>query len=222
MAASIAVLFDLDGTLLDANQSIRQTMNHVLAEKGQPTFTKAELDALIGHPLREILATKVKDASLIEPMALRYREVYGESGWVTVELFPGLEDLLRHLRAAGWPIGVVTSKGEQEAETVLFDLGVAQLFDAIVGDDDQRPLKPDPAPVHEAARRLKVPVGHCVMIGDTRFDIEAARAAGAYAIGVLWGNGSKESLEKAGSHATAKDASALAQLLERLAARIES
>src|SRR5690242_4828246 len=88
-----AVLWDLDGTLLESKQSIRECMNRVLAEKGRPTFTPAELDQLIGRPLREILATKAPPEE-VDAMALRYRVVYNESGWVTVTIHDGLVDLI--------------------------------------------------------------------------------------------------------------------------------
>lgn len=212
-----AVLVDLDGTLLDANLSIRQTMNQVLAERGQPTFSKAELEALIGHPLREILAHKAP-AAMVEPMALRYREVYNESGWVTCAPFPGMVDLLAGLRSMGWGVGVVTSKGEQEAGTVLFDLGILDLFDAVVGDDDARPLKPHPAPLVEACRRIGVDPSRAAMVGDTLFDVKAGRAAGCFTVGVLWGNGSRSSLVDAGAQALAKDPQQLGSLLRTWAA----
>ena len=214
------MLFDVDGTILDANQSIRQTMNHVLAEQGQPVFGKAELEGLIGHPLRDILRTKAKDLApdALERMALRYREVYNESGWVLAQPFPGITDLMSQLRREGVALGVVTSKGEEEAEKVFFDLGLGDAVETIVGDDDARPLKPDPAPVLEACRRLGVPVARACMVGDTRFDIEAARRAGAFAIGVLWGNGPRESLLEAGAQALVRDVNELGSVIRRWAA----
>jgi phosphoglycolate phosphatase len=208
-----AVLWDLDGTLLDSTLSIRETMNLVLAERGLPPFTRAELDALIGQPLRHILATKTKDAAVVEAMTHRYREAYNETGWVTVRVGEGLLDLVRDLRAAGVHQGIVTSKGQRETETLLTDLGIAQLFDAVVGDDDLRPLKPDPEPVREALRQLDVAPSAAVMVGDTRFDAEAARAAGVACIGVLWGMGSEASLRAAGAAVTVDDAAALAKVL---------
>jgi phosphoglycolate phosphatase len=217
VASPLAVLWDLDGTLLESNLSIRQTMNHVLAERGLPPFTKGELDALIGHPLRDILATRTADRAAVEAMALRYREVYIESGWVTVDLHAGVVPLVERLRARGHPQAVVTSKGQQEAEVLLEDLGVAHLFDAVVGDDDERPLKPDPAPVLEACQLLRREPAQAVMVGDTRFDVGAAKAAGAFAVGVLWGNGTAQSLREAGADALAKDAADLERVLARLA-----
>jgi 2-phosphoglycolate phosphatase len=208
-----AVLFDIDGTILDANLSIRETMNRVLVEKGQPTFTKAELEGLIGNPLRVILARKCNDAAVVEAMVPRYRDVYGESGWLLADLFPGIESLLRDLQANGVRTGIVTSKGQREAELLVADLGISDVFEAIVGDDDVRPLKPDAAPVLEACRRLQVKPTEAVMVGDTRFDILAGKSAGAEAIGVLWGNGSRAELAAAGADELARDVRELRRLL---------
>jgi phosphoglycolate phosphatase len=215
--AARAVLWDLDGTLLDSKQSIRDTMNTVLAERNLPGFTRDELAALIGHPLRDILATKTKDAAVVEAMTHRYRAAYNESGWVTVRVAEGLEDLLGRLRGEGIRTAVVTSKGQHETEVLLADLGVAHLFDAIVGDDDVRPLKPDPAPVREALALLGgVPPGNAVMVGDTTFDVGAAVRAGVACVGVLWGTHDRKTLLAAGASAAVSDAAGLAKALRAL------
>jgi phosphoglycolate phosphatase len=211
-----AVLWDLDGTLLDSRRSIRETMNTVLAERGLPGFTKDELGRLIGHPLRDILATKTGDKAAVEAMTHRYRAAYNESGWVTVCVAPGLEDLLRQLRASGVRNAVVTSKGQQETEILLSDLGVANLFDGIVGDDDVRPLKPDPAPVREALRLVGADPGEAIMVGDTTFDAGAAIGAGVRFVGVLWGTHDRPTLRAAGAVAIAEDAGQLGKALHQL------
>lgn len=214
-----AVLWDLDGTLLDSKQSIRDTMNTVLAERGLPAFTRAELDTLIGQPLRDILATKTADKAAVEAMTHRYRAAYNESGWVTVRIAEGLLDLLEALRRDGVRHAVVTSKGQHETETLLADLGVAHLFDGVVGDDDVRPLKPDPAPVREALRILGVAAGDAVMVGDTTFDVGAARDAGVRSVGVLWGTHPRATLLAAGADAVAGDAAALGKALRGFLAK---
>ncbi len=211
-----AVLWDLDGTLLDSTLSIRETMNTVLAERGLPAFSRDELRGLIGHPLRHILGTKTSDAAVVEAMTQRYREAYNESGWVTVRLAPGLEDVVTGLRQKGVRHAVVTSKGQRETETLLSDLGVAHLFDAVVGDDDRRPLKPDPAPVREALRLLGAEAARAVMVGDTIFDVGAARGAGVPCVGVLWGTHDAATLRSAGAVAVARDAAALGRALRGL------
>ena len=215
-----AVLWDLDGTLLDSKLSIRETMNLVLAERGLPVFTRAELDGLIGHPLRDILATKTKDAAVVEAMTHRYRTAYNESGWVTVRIAEGLLPLLERLRSDGIRTAVVTSKGQHETEVLLADLGVSQLFDAVVGDDDVRPLKPDPAPVREALRLLGgIPPDRAVMVGDTTFDVGAARGAGVACVGVLWGTHDRKTLAAAGASAVVADAAGLGKALRTLLPR---
>lgn len=195
-----AVLVDLDGTLLDSRLSIRETLNTVLAERGLPPFSREETDRLIGHPLRHILAQRTDDSAAIEAMTHRYRAAYNEVGWITVGTYPGFVELLRDLRAQHVPLAVVTSKGQQETETLLFDLGLGDLFDVVVGDDDVRPLKPDPAPVVEACRLLGVPTDRAAMVGDTTFDVQAAVGAGAHSIGVLWGIHTAPTLREAGAH----------------------
>ncbi len=208
-ASRFALLWDVDGTLLESRTSIRSTMNAVLAEGGHAPFTRAELDGLIGRPLREILGVRVPDPVVVETMVHRYRSLYNESGWVTDRFHDGVLELTERLRRRGWAIGVVTSKGQGETETLMADLGVLHLLDAVVGDDDRRPLKPDPAPVLEACRRIGVPPERAAMVGDTHFDVRSARSAGAHAVGVLWGLGTRESLLEAGAEALAADARAL-------------
>lgn len=216
-----AVLWDLDGTLLDSNQSIRATMNAVLKERGHPMFTKAGLDGLIGHPLRDILAKKVPSASAteIDAMAMRYRDLYSESGWFTVGLHPGVDVYIQALRRGGFATGIVTSKGQHETEVLVADLGVLSLFDVVIGDDDVRPLKPDPAPFRAACETLGCAASSAVLIGDTRFDILSAKAAGGFGVGVLWGNGSAQSLREAGADAIVADVAALRKAVRRLSSR---
>jgi len=208
-----AVLLDVDGTLLDANRSIRDTMNRVLAEERLPTFGAGEVERLIGNPLRVILSAKCPDRAVVERMAHRYRALYSEVGWVLARPFPGIEDLLGDLRAHGVLTGIVTSKGQRETEVLLRDLGLADRFDAVVGDDDVRPLKPDPAPVLAGCTALGVAPHEAAMVGDTRFDILSGKAAGANAVGVLWGNGSRQELVESGADELARDVKELCRIL---------
>lgn len=216
-----AVLVDLDGTLLDSRLSIRETLNLVLAERGLPPFSREETDRLIGHPLRHILAQRTPDAAAVEAMTHRYRAAYNEVGWVTAQPYAGLPELLRELRRDGVALAAVTSKGQQETETLLFDLGLADVFDLVVGDDDVRPLKPDPAPVLEACRRLGVAPADAVMVGDTTFDVAAGRDAGAATVGVLWGIHDAATLRGAGATALARSPRDLAATVRRLLRQAE-
>ncbi len=211
------VLWDLDGTLLDSLQSVRETMNTVLLEQRLQGFTAEEIKKLIGNPLRKILAERCADEAVVEGMTHRYREVYMESGWVTVKFHPDTIELVRELRMQGWLQGIVTSKGQEEAEVLMRDLGIFDLWDVIIGDDDKRPLKPDPAPVLAAAHRLDLPLARTAMVGDTTFDVACAKAAGAYALGVTWGMHDRATLAGAGADGLARDADEAGRLLQEWA-----
>ena len=204
-----AVLFDLDGTVLDPNGSIRATIDHVLAAAGLEPIAPEEV--LVGMPLRDILALRAAEPARVEALVAHYRRHFGDTTWRLVRWIPGVRGVVEGLRAQGTRTAVVTTKGEGEADRLLRDLGVRGLFDTVVGDDDERPVKPDPAPVLEACRRLGVAPWEAAMVGDTRFDVEAGRAAGCRTVAVLWGHGTPE--VGAQADAMAADAASLARLL---------
>lgn len=211
-----AILWDVDGTLIESRQSIRSTINQVLAAARQPVFSAAQLDAQIGRPLRDILAEKCASTELVEALTHRYREVYSQSGWVTAQPMPGVLDVVEALRRRGIPQGIVTSKGQRETEILLQDLGMDH-FDVVIGDDDRRPLKPHPAPVLAACAGLGLLPEHVAMVGDTTFDVQAAQTAGAWAVGVPWGIHSASTLREAGANVV-RDARDLQRtLMARLA-----
>lgn len=207
MATDRAVLWDLDGTLLDPRGSIRATLDAVLAEQGLASFDP-ETRRLVGMPLRDILRLRSDDERLVEHMTRRYREVFEADGWRPVRPIPGVLEVVDTMAAVGVPNAVVTTKGEAEATLLLDRLGLRDRFATVVGDDDKRPLKPDAAPLCAACGRLGVAPERSVMVGDTVFDVAAARAAGTHAIGVLWGHGSREELEP-DAHWIAADPAAL-------------
>lgn len=181
------VCFDLDGTLLDPAGSIRAAIEGALALHGYGAF--AEHEVLIGMPLRDILRLRTDDPDEVEAMVERFRDLYTSETWRLARFIPGTLEVVGRCREAGLQTAIVTTKGEQEAIDLLSNLQVADRFDTIVGDDDVRPTKPDPAPVIAACGRLGRHPRDACMIGDTVFDIEAGRAAGAYTIGVQWGHG---------------------------------
>lgn len=179
--------FDLDGTIMEPGGSIRHALNAAIRHGGHAPFSADEI--LIGMPLRDILRTRTDDAAGIEEMVDVFRRVHMEDSWRLARFHDGFPDLVQTLRDDGLKTAIVTTKGEQEAERLMRDLDIADLWDTIVGDDDIRPTKPDPAPVIAACGRLGARPYQAVMIGDTSFDMDAGNAAGAWTIGVSWGSG---------------------------------
>ena len=180
------VLFDLDGTLIDSGGIILASMRHA---------TRAVLNREIED---EILMATVGGAGLVEQMRLLdpqrvdelvrvYRE-HNEPLHETLEACPGILDVLPRLRREGRRLGIVTAK---RRETVALAFGtlpeLEPLFDVVVGAVDTERHKPDPDPLLFALERLGAAPAEAAYVGDSPFDLRAARAAGVQSVGVTWG-----------------------------------
>ncbi len=187
MTSRRVACFDLDGTIVEPGGSIRHALDAAVRHGGHEPF--AEDEVLIGMPLRDILRTRTSDLDAIEEMVEVFRETHMNESWKRVRYHEGFPQLIQDVRDLGLPTAIVTTKGEAEAVRLMEELDIADLWDTIVGDDDVRPLKPDPAPVIAACGRLGAHPRDAVMIGDTSFDVHAGKAAGAWTIGVTWGSG---------------------------------
>jgi phosphoglycolate phosphatase len=190
-----ALIFDLDGTLSDPAVGIGRSLNYALEAFGHRSLSPGEVSRYIGPPLDWAFRQLVPDASHDTVLALvgKYRERYGNVGYAENTLYPGIADALAGLSAAGVQMGVCTSKRTEFAERVLELFGLRQHFTFVDGGDvgvkkgDQlRALLAEGA-VGPAS----------IMIGDRAVDIEAARANGLGAVGVLWGHGTKVELLRA-------------------------
>jgi pyrophosphatase PpaX len=179
------VLFDLDGTLVDTIELILCSFHHATEEVlGEPLPDEIVL-ADVGVPLR----TQMQSFS--EEHADELLRVYREHNAVhhddLIKEYPGVEDVLRELRARGYKLGVVTSKLSHMARRGLDCFDLAPLVDIVIGADDVEIHKPDPHPLLTAAERLGSAAEKCVYVGDAPPDIQAARGAGMISIGALWG-----------------------------------
>jgi pyrophosphatase PpaX len=195
----IAVLFDLDGTLVDTVPFILAGVRHAFATEPHGP-TDAEWIAGIGTPLRDQLSQFVVSADRIEPLFQRYRAYWLQHHDAMTRLFPGVGEAVRALRAAGHPIGVVTAKIEAGAERTLRHVGLRDQVEVIVAADTVERSKPDPMPVRHALARLDRSPGEAVMIGDSPHDLASGRGAGTVTAGVCWGAASREVLAPLADH----------------------
>jgi pyrophosphatase PpaX len=216
VARPIAVLFDLDGTLVDTVPFILACVRHTF--EGEPRApSDAEWIAGIGTPLRLQLAQFAARPDRVEPLFQRYRGYWLQHHDAETRLFPGAGETVRALRAAGHPIGVVTAKMEAGAERTLRHVGLHGQFDVIVAADTVERCKPDPMPVRYALGKVDRAPGEAVMIGDSPHDLAAGRGAGTATIGVCWGAASREALAPLADHLVG-EMSQLVALVERLQA----
>ncbi len=188
-----AVIFDLDGTMVDTAPDLMAATNHVLAAMGRRAISMAEVRVFVGHGARALI-TRGLAASGGLPADFDVEQAYGEfvryyganiAGGSVV--FPGLVALLDRLTAAGFALGVCTNKLEGLSVQLIDALGMGHYFGAIVGPDTIGVAKPDPRPYFETVRRLGVPPSRSMMVGDSETDILTARAAGVPVLAVPFG-----------------------------------
>jgi pyrophosphatase PpaX len=206
-----AVLFDLDGTLIDTIELIRVSFRHatktVLGEALPDALTMAN----VGQPLRtqfEELAPGRADE-----LVSAYREFNRAHHDEMAKAYPGTVEVLEAIAARGIPMGVVTSKGTEGATRGLELFGLTGFFEVIVSADDVPIHKPDPYPLRAAAGLLGVPLEYCVYIGDSPHDMQAAVSGGAIAVAALWGAFTKRDLLEPGPPFALRDISGLPGLL---------
>jgi phosphoglycolate phosphatase len=191
-----AVLFDLDGTLLDTAADIALALNRAIAEFGWPEVPAAEVRHMIGRG-SPVLIERVAhaqrrelDPAIQSAMVERFFHHYGEleeTGECAAATFDGAADALRTLHGAGLRIAVVTNKQRRFADALLRLLKLDAWVDLIVGGDTCARRKPDPQPLLFACDSLRVPPTRALMVGDSTNDVQAARAAGIPVLCVLHG-----------------------------------
>jgi len=180
-----AVLFDLDGTLIDSIGLILASFRYSTERVLGTALPDEVLLKDVGMPLAAQMADI--SPSHAEELVRVYREhnqVHHDS---MVREYPGTKETLSALKQAGYPVGVVTSKLNAGAQRGLALFGLDEYIDFIVGADDVSIHKPDPFPLFRAADILGVPLAECAYIGDSPHDMAAAVAGGAVSIAALWG-----------------------------------
>lgn len=180
-----AVLFDLDGTLIDTIALILASMRHATEDVLGQALSDDVLMQSVGIPLAAQMAEFAPDR--VEELLLSYREHNWGIHDELIAEYPGTETVLAELESRGIPMGIVTSKSRRVAMRGIERFGLEHYFGVIVCSDDTERHKPDPLPLQVAAERLGVPLSQCVYVGDSPFDMEAALAGGAFAIAALWG-----------------------------------
>jgi phosphoglycolate phosphatase len=202
--SAAAVLFDLDGCLVDSRRGITTSLRHALAAAGLPDREPAELERYIGPPLAhtfEQLAGAVTGSPENDALVASYRAHYADTLVEGTSVFDGIPEALDALRAAGHPLAIATSKPEPFARVLIDALGLAPEFSSISGADLSA-ASPSKADLVAGALRA-TGAAHGVMVGDRRFDVEGAHDNALPAIGVLWGFGTREELTHAGADALA-------------------
>jgi len=184
-----AVLFDLDGTLVDSAPDLVGTLNDIRRDHGLEPLSYEVLRHHASRGALGLLAAGMPEFDADAAAALRdeFIDRYRSRLWQDSHGFDGMEDALEALSSAGLKLGIVTNKIESLARPLIEQAGWLHLFPALVGGDSTPRPKPDPGPVIEACRLLQVAPADCVMVGDDERDVRAGRSAGAGTAVALWG-----------------------------------
>lgn len=205
-------LFDLDGTLIDSEIGILGCVRHALTQLGVEHPT--EMRHWIGPPLRHSFAPLLDhDHDRIELAVDYYHERFHAIGWQEHTVYPGIDTMIERLQAAGHMLAVVTSKPERHAWPIIEHLPFGKAFSRLYGPDPSSAHSEKATMIRAALEDFGAKPEETAMIGDRHFDIDGAVANRVRGLGVLWGFGSREELEKAGAHALARDPDHLAELL---------
>lgn len=186
-----AVLFDLDGTLLDTLADLGNAMNRVLAARGLPIHPLEAYRYFVGEGAR-LLATRtlpenLRDEATIAACLVDFRADYDRHWQVETKPYPGVTDLLDALTARGLKLAVLSNKPHDFSQRCVRELLPRWIFNPVLGLRETVPRKPDPAGAFEIAACLNIPPANFLYLGDTATDMQTARAAGMLPVGALWG-----------------------------------
>jgi pyrophosphatase PpaX len=191
-----AILFDLDGTLVDSSQAIVRAVEEALESRGLKCDS-VQVVKIIGLPLENIFGVLAPNLSeqKIWQLVNEYRKYYMAHHLENTTIHSSAQLVLRKLKAKGFKLGIITAKYKEPVMDVLSHFDILELFDAVVTGYEVQKHKPAPDIVLEAAKRLGVDPKQCVVVGDSPVDVQAGKRAGAFTVALLSNTYERKPLE---------------------------
>lgn len=211
-----AVIFDLDGTLLNTIGDLAGAGNWVCRKNGWPEHSLEEFMTMVGHGIPNLVSRFSPpgvQSPLFQMNALTdFNEYYSQHNMDLTKPYPGIVELLAQIRAEGIRMAVYSNKADQFSQEIIAHF-FPGTFDFVLGKRKEFPVKPDPAGVKFVLEQLGAKREETLFVGDSSVDVQTAHRADLKACGVTWGFRSKESLIEAGADFLAEDAAALKQVI---------
>ena len=193
------VIFDLDGTLLDTIDDLKEAVNHAMSLRGFPTFSRDEVMAMVGHGARNLMRKALpvghKDDDMVDAAYNDFRAYYITHIDTHTKPFPGIQDFMAKLHKEGVMLAVASNKFQEGTEHLIKEFFPEIPFVAVLGGRPDFPLKPDPEIVGEVLRKAGIEKEDAVMVGDSDTDMETAANGGIMGIAVNWGYRNMSSIE---------------------------
>ena len=186
------ILFDLDGTLIDTLEDLGEAVNHALARREFPLHSMAQYRTMVGHGVRNLVLQALPsdlqgDDALVDATLADFKAYYTAHIDVHTRPYPGMQDLLKDLHAAGVKMAVASNKFQAGTELLIREFFPEIPFVAILGNREGYPLKPDPEIGGEVLRAAGIDREDALLVGDSGTDMQTARNGGIGAIAVGWG-----------------------------------
>jgi 2-phosphoglycolate phosphatase len=207
-----AVVFDLDGTLLDSYAAIHECLSLVLAAFGRPPVTPDETRRMVGHGLESLVARAVGAENVAAGVKI-FRDRYEAVGPASSTLLPGADAVTRRLREAGIPIAIASNKPARFTREILEALGILGRFAFVGGPDEGFPPKPAPHMVFMALATMGAKGPESVYVGDMPVDVATARAADIPVVAVPTGSATEAELRAVSPDLLISDLNELSTLL---------
>ena len=198
-----AVLFDLDGTLLDTLEDLGNVVNRVLAKRGFPSHGLDAYRYFIGYGtamlITRALPEENRNNDTIRTCLEAFREDYRRNWNVKTRVYDGVAEMLNALAPRGLRMAILSNKADDFTKLSVTGLLSNWTFDVVLGQRDGVPPKPDPAGAFEVAQRLNIAPANFLYLGDSAVDMKTAIAAGMFPVGVLWGFRPAQELREGGA-----------------------
>lgn len=190
------LLFDLDGTLIDSAPDLALAINHMLTSIARPTFSEDIIRSWVGNGANVLVKRGLSgksevdeniDAELFKQSLQIFLSFYKDNLCINTQLYPSVRACLKILKARGYRLALVTNKPYEFITPILAGLELNGLFEILLGGDSLPKRKPDPLPLLHVCQALQVGIEQCLMVGDSKNDILAAKAAKMESIGLSYG-----------------------------------
>lgn len=215
-----AIIFDLDGTLLDSIADIAMATNKVLSDHKLPEHPLEKYVEFIGNGAWRIVQRALPEQlknndAFVDKILDDYKIAYKENIVVKSKLFDGIPELLTFLNEKGLPIAIFTNKPHDQTMLIAYKLLSEFRFEVILGQKDENPKKPDPFGALWIAEQMRVKPADILFVGDSAVDVNTAKNANMQMVGVRWGYSEENELEDAGCEVIVDTASELKVLIEK-------
>ncbi|MDP0489041.1 MAG: HAD family hydrolase [Fusobacterium sp. JB021] len=213
-----AILFDMDGTLMNTLDDLTDSTNYILEKNNLPKRTKEEVRNFVGHGIKWTIIRAVPKGTSEEVIEKCYREMlvyYKKHSMIKTAPYKGVKKLMERLHKEGYRIAIITNKAEASAK-IITEKFFGDIVDFTIGDNEKTPLKPSPDNVYRALENLGINKEEAVYIGDSEVDVLTGKNSSMEMIAVLWGFRDKDILLENGAKIFAEDVLALEKEIKKL------